>query len=117
MGSILEMICKRRFYQKVVRAKAFSLLIASWAGLCHAQGVTSQEFLEEAKSSVPVEERYDYHERLKNGPVHQLRRSSSVKPEAAEMEIANSGWKLWIGASAGVVLSQAGEDFQDVSRN
>lgn len=62
---------------------------------------------------LPEEAPYAYHERLSTEPVHRARRNIALRPEAGEIELPATGWKLvWSGQDS-VVISGAILDFED----
>ncbi len=88
------------------------LCLSVGAGLPNAPAAT-EEFDRVAFDALPAEKPYTYHEQLKTGPVHALRRDPVGRPEADEMTIPDQGWQLKFPLDGGPVLSQAVTDFQD----
>jgi len=73
---------------------------------------TAAAFLAEAREVLPVEERYDYHRRLKSGPVHRPLRAPGAEPGEGEMAIDEKGWTILVHADAGPVVRFAADDLQ-----
>ncbi|MCA9442974.1 MAG: hypothetical protein KC964_19375, partial [Candidatus Omnitrophica bacterium] len=78
-----------------------------------AEGITSSEFISHASEVLPIEDRYEYHQRLKTGPVHQPALDPDAQPKAGEMTIPFEGWRLIIRAEADPLVQHAAEDLQD----
>ena len=74
---------------------------------------TSDDFSAEAFRLLPLEEPYQHHKTLKEGPVHSLRRDPNASATPAEIEIGAEGWKLLVPSQADSVLRTAAEDFRD----
>lgn len=74
---------------------------------------TSDDFSAEAFRLLPLEEPYQHHKTLKEGPVHSLRRDANASATPAEIEIGAEGWKLLVPSQADSVLRTAAEDFRD----
>ena len=73
----------------------------------------SDSFMQEAMQVLPVEEPYDYHRELKEGPVHRLRRDPLAQATAEEMAVPAEGWRVLIHAEAGSLVSVAADDLRE----
>jgi hypothetical protein len=71
---------------------------------------TAEAFLTRAMQVLPVEQSYDYHRTLKEGPVHFPLRDTTTQPNPDEMAIADAGWRVLIHAKSGPVLKYAAQD-------
>ena len=74
---------------------------------------TADAFLAKAVQVLPVEQPYDYHRRLKQGPVHRLCRNPAARPTSDEMSIADRGWSVLIRADAGPIVRFAADDLRE----
>lgn len=90
--------------------KRFKACVANYEA---SMVVTTEQFAREVERVLPEEERYDYHKRLSQEPVHVARRNSEAGPSADEFELPDHGWKLIWNQQSGVVLQTAVQDFQD----
>jgi len=91
-------------------------LSVSWSlhFLAAAQAdVTMKDFAAEVERALPPEQRYSYHKRLSEGPVHVARRDPDAIPAAGEMALPGQGWRLIWNQQSGEVLQNAVQDFQD----
>ena len=73
---------------------------------------TAEAFLTRAMQVLPVEQSYDYHRTLKEGPVHFPLRDTTTQPNPDEMAIADAGWRVLIHAKSGPVLKYAAQDLR-----
>ena len=78
-----------------------------------AAEVTTEAFAREVERVLPFEKPYDYHKRLSSGPVHVARRNPEAKPEAGELVLPDSEWKIIWSQRGTAVLQTAVQDFQD----
>lgn len=97
-------------FARLARLGSLALLPCALPALAQ---VTSEEFLARAVEVLPVEASYDYHARLREGPVHVPLRDPGAVPEPDEMAIPDTGWTLRIPENAGEVLRFAAEDLRD----
>ncbi len=74
---------------------------------------TREVFLEQALKVLPVEERYDYHKALTQGPLHQPDRSVGAPSTESELAIAPTGWTLHLAPDAGPLAHYAADDLRD----
>lgn len=88
------------------------LLLSPWS-LSQSDTSRIKGFREEIPRVLPIEEPYEYHRYLKQGPVHQPRRDPDTRARPGEMEIAAEGWLLVGDVSAGLALQHALQDFRD----
>jgi hypothetical protein len=72
--------------------------------------MTSMQFLDQAASVLPIEDRYDYHKSFLSGSVHSYCRNEKAICQNDELEVAATGWKILISASAGPLARMAAED-------
>ena len=88
-----------------------------WPLLAQAPGVaqapTAREFARIAFDSLPIEQPYEYHQKLKNGPIHEFRRDTSRQASSEELTIPDQGWGLMVQGDSGQVLRHAVDDFQN----
>jgi len=70
-------------------------------------------FTARAAKVLPIEQSYDYHRSLQEGPQHRLSRDPSARPAADEMQLPESGWKLLIQADADLLVRHAAEDLRE----
>jgi len=73
---------------------------------------TSAAFMAQADKLLPIEQPYDYHHKLKEGPLHRLRRDSAAKPTDEEMSLPPTGWKVLIRADADPLVRHSAEDLR-----
>jgi len=73
---------------------------------------TSSEFTTQACKLLPIEQPYAYHRRLKEGPLHRLRRDTAAKPTDEEMSLPPTGWKVLIRADADPLVRHSAEDLR-----
>ncbi len=64
-------------------------------------------------AKLPAEKIYDYHKYLTESPVHFWRRDKNSVPGKDEMSVADSGWKIVMQKSSGIVIENAVDDFAD----
>ena len=109
----VKMKNRHRFFS--LRTLLIPLLTLACAGVCQADEgpITSADFLSQVKELIPVEQRYDYHESLKTGPVHRPRRDPAARPTPEEMSIPDDGWKVVIHTDAGPALHYAAGDMRE----
>ncbi|PYV44286.1 MAG: hypothetical protein DMG06_07130 [Acidobacteria bacterium] len=74
---------------------------------------TTDAFAREIERVLPQEELYDYHKRLKQGPMHVARRDSEARARSGEMILPEKGWKLVWNQRSSAVLQKAVQDFRD----
>lgn len=93
----------------------FLFLFAQAPGAATAapQPTAAEEFGRLAFDSLPIEQPYEYHQKLKSGPVHEFRRDMTGKALPKEMPIPDQGWGLVVQSDSGPLLQLAAEDFQD----
>ena len=88
-----------------------------WPLLAQAPGApqapTAREFARVAFDSLPIEQPYEYHQKLKNGPIHEFRRDTSRQASSQELTIPDQGWGLMVQGDSGPVLRHAVDDFQN----
>jgi hypothetical protein len=70
-------------------------------------------FTAEACGELPIEQPYDYHQKLSEGPIHWLQRDSAAQQNDDEMALPPAGWTLLIQEGAGQILKYASQDFQE----
>ncbi|NOY42976.1 MAG: hypothetical protein GXP26_14215 [Planctomycetes bacterium] len=73
---------------------------------------TSAKLTELASKVLPIEQSYDYHRSLQEGPLHQLQRDPAARPTEGEMQLPESGWKLLIQTDAEPLVRHAAEDLR-----
>jgi hypothetical protein len=88
------------------------ILCVAWPASVQAQ-VTSEEFAREVERSLPVENSYDYHRRLTEGPLHVARRDPELRPQGSELALPEQGWKLVWNQGGSPILQNAVADFQN----
>ncbi|MGI6460228.1 MAG: hypothetical protein ACOX5J_09060 [Candidatus Hydrogenedentales bacterium] len=71
------------------------------------------DFSREIARVLPPEERFAYHDRLSEGPVHVPRREPGARANSDELALPDQGWKLLWNRGSGPVLENAVRDFQD----
>lgn len=86
----------------------FAQIIAAGQSLA-----TSEEFFREARRVLPIEAKYDFHRKLKDGPVHELRRNPGAVLQSGEMSVGGEGWRIIMPRTAGPVLREAVRDFRE----
>ena len=69
--------------------------------------------MRQVAQTLPVEQPYDYHRSLKEGPVHRPRRDPAARPTPAEMSIPAEGWQVRVHAKAGPLTGFAAEDLRE----
>ncbi|MCC6695437.1 MAG: hypothetical protein IT365_07395 [Candidatus Hydrogenedentes bacterium] len=77
------------------------------------EDVTTEAFAREVERVLPLEKPYDYHKRLSSSPVHTARRNPVIVPQAGEVVLPVSGWRIVSHAQSTAVLKNAIADFQD----
>ncbi len=92
-------------------ATAFLLAAANLAGQSASSPVTATEFDAQAFAALPIEPPYAFHQALGQGQDEAQWRDPAAQPNADELSIASSGWKLLMPANAGAPLRNAAEDF------
>jgi len=100
-----------RLYHSYCRLLVSCAIAASLVSCDRKERPTT--FSDEVFRVLPVEEPYQFHKSLKEGPVHKPGRSRDASKAPDEMEIAAEGWTLLIPADAGSVLRHAAEDFRE----
>ncbi len=70
-------------------------------------------FMRQAMQVLPVEQSYDCHRVLRDGPVHRLRRDSGARPEPDEMAVPAEGWSIRLHAEAGALVEVAVDDLRE----
>ncbi|MBT7166793.1 MAG: hypothetical protein HN904_28680, partial [Victivallales bacterium] len=73
----------------------------------------SDAFMREAARVLPIEQPYDYHRTLKDGPVHRPRRDPAASPGPDEVIVPPEGWQICMHAGVGPLVRTAGDDFRD----
>lgn len=94
-----------------------AVLLLPGSSVCSAElalaGVTTEAFAREVERVLPLENPYDYHKRLSGSPVHVARRNPEAQPQAGELALPDSGWKIVSRAQNTALLQNAVKDFQD----
>ncbi|MCF6287313.1 MAG: hypothetical protein L3K26_19335, partial [Candidatus Hydrogenedentes bacterium] len=91
--------------------------INSYLLLCLAAAAqsspSSKNFLKHAFEVLPVEARYDYHQTLKEEPVHQPGLNVGAPTAENELAISPAGWSLLLDADAGPLARFSADDLRD----
>jgi hypothetical protein len=89
------------------------LALVLHAGAAGQSEPGSADFLSAAAEVLPVEAKYEYHRRLKEGPVHLNQRDPEARRQANEIQIGGDGWRIIAPRSVDAILNEAIRDFQD----
>jgi hypothetical protein len=73
---------------------------------------TALEFARRAYATVPAEEPFAFHEAI-SGWREPLRRDPGARPDASELRIPQTGWRLLTRTDSGPILQTASEEFRD----
>ncbi|MCA9433308.1 MAG: hypothetical protein KC940_22510, partial [Candidatus Omnitrophica bacterium] len=106
------MLTQRRFG---LRTKILlSSFVFGGATVCGAieESKTSGEFISRVSEVLPVEDRYEYHQQLKTGSVHDVRRDPNAQATSDEMTIPAKDWRLIIHEDADPLVRYAAEDLK-----
>lgn len=85
--------------------------------MCLAEPVSceaaARAFEDEVERVLPPEERYDYHKRLADEPVHTARRNPAAILQPGELALAEQGWRIVWNTHGSALLLGAVQDLQD----
>ncbi len=73
----------------------------------------SSSFTAKACEILPVEQPYDYHRTLDQGPIHRPRRDAAALPTEGEMALPQDGWTVLFHEDAGAILRYGTKDFRE----
>jgi hypothetical protein len=91
---------------------AMGLFLLTPLGAAGQEDSGQGAFWDEALKTLPLEDAYAYHRRLKEEPVHTWQRSRNEKPTPQEVEILDE-WELVYPEASGDILKFAVNDFRD----
>ena len=103
----------RRSASLLVIALLFLVDWSTWTPARAQAEATTEAFVREVERVLPEEQRYDYHKRLSEGPVHVARRDAEARQQPGELELPERGWKLVWRRQSSPLLQDAVRDFQD----
>ncbi|MDZ4849308.1 MAG: hypothetical protein SGI77_08435 [Pirellulaceae bacterium] len=81
------------------------------------EAITSTTFLHQAKTVLPIEDRYDYHKTFLSGSIHSLKRSPQAVVSDDEIEIKSGEWTILVHPKSGPLTTFALKDTREYFQN